>query len=197
MKLRMAENSLFGILLRSAWWISAGLALAIVVIARVLLPAEYFAFGAFAAIPFAGIACVRLWKLTSVPSASRVARTLERVNALSWPEFARLLEDAFQRDGHVVKRLSGAEADFELLKVGRISLVSGRRWKVARTGVEPLRNLVADQEKRDAHDCIYVVAGELTDNARKYAAEKRIRLMQGAELTQLLRGVALPRQRSS
>ena len=39
MKLRMAENSLFAILLRQRWWVSASIALAIGLVAAALLPA--------------------------------------------------------------------------------------------------------------------------------------------------------------
>jgi restriction system protein len=38
MKWEMAENSLFAILLRSAWWISAGIAALMIVAALALLP---------------------------------------------------------------------------------------------------------------------------------------------------------------
>jgi restriction system protein len=68
-------------------------------------------------------------------------------------------------------------------------LVSCKRWKVARTGIEPLRDLYAAKDAREAHECIYIAAGEITDNARKFAAEKKMRLLYGAELAQLLPGV--------
>ena len=49
----MAENSLFAILLRSSWWISAAVAVGIVLLSRVALPQQYFIFGAVAGLPFA------------------------------------------------------------------------------------------------------------------------------------------------
>jgi restriction system protein len=79
--------------------------------------------------------------------------------------------------------------DLELTRSGRLTLVSARRWKVARAGVEPLRELVAAQRAREAQDCTYVAAGEVTANATTFAAQNGIRLLQGAELAELLRGL--------
>ncbi len=105
---------------------------------------------------------------------------------MSWDEFSAALEDAFRRDGYAVSRLNIAGADLELTRSGRVSLVGCKRWKVARTGVEPLRELDAAKQAREAHECIYVAADEITDNARAFAAEKNIRLLHDAELANLL-----------
>ena len=185
MKFQMARNSLFAILLRSPWWISIAAAAGIFAAARLVLP-EIYAF--FVALPFAVIGAYALWQQRRAPSAARVAGTLKALRAMSWDEFSGAIEDAFRRDGYVVNRFGGAEADFKLTKAGRISLVGCKRWKVARTGIEPLRELHAAGRARDAHECIYVAAGEITDNARAFAAGKNIRLLHGAELVKLLPG---------
>jgi restriction system protein len=77
--------------------------------------------------------------------------------------------------------------DFELEKAGRVSLVCARRWKASVTGVEPLKELVAAGEKREAGECVYVCAGELSGKAKAFALEKRIRTLEGAELVTLAR----------
>jgi len=66
--------------------------------------------------------------------------------------------------------------------------VSARRWKAARTGIEPLRDLVGEGEQREARECRYVLTGELTDQARAFAQQQRVRLVAGAELARLVRG---------
>lgn len=183
MKFQMHKNSLFAVLLRSPWWISVAIALGIFLLARFWLP-EAYAF--FVALPFMAIGSYAGWQQLRKPSADRVAATLAALRAMSWGEFSNALEEAFRRDGFVVNRLRGAAADFELTKANRVSLVSCKRWKVARAGIEPLRDLYAAKQARDAHECIYVAAGELTDNARAFAAEKNMRLVHGAELVKLL-----------
>ena len=189
MKLKMAENSLFAILLRSSWWWSFGIALVIVAIARLALPAEYFAYGAFGAFPFVVIGAIAAWKQLRAPSPARVADTLQAIGSMSWNEFSGAIESAYRRDGYAVTRLSTPAADFEVVKAGRTALVSCKRWKVARTGVEPLRELQAARQAREAQQGIYVAAGEISDNARKFASSNGIRVLQGAELAHLLHGI--------
>jgi restriction system protein len=59
MKLRMNDNSLFAILLRSPWWASALLAVGVFGVARLLVPPFY---AAFVPLPFVVIAGVVLWR---------------------------------------------------------------------------------------------------------------------------------------
>jgi restriction system protein len=154
----------------------------------VVLPAEYALYAFFVALPFAVIGCVSGWQQLRAPSAERVAARLEELRALSWEGCGPAIEEAFRRQGYEVARSTLAGVDFELVKSGRVTLVSARRWKVARAGVEPLRELEAALRAREAQDCVYVAAGEVTGNATAYAAQNGIRLLQGAELVELLRG---------
>lgn len=186
MNLKMNKNSLFAILLRSPWWASVLIAAGLIAVARLVIPEAYAPYAYFAALPFLVIAGVAGWRQLRAPSAARVADTLETVRAMSWSDLSAAIEDAFRRDGYMVNRLSGAPADFELTKARRMSLVSCKRWKVARTGIEPLRDLYAATRARDAYECIYIAAGEITDQARAFAVEKNIRLVTGVELARLL-----------
>jgi restriction system protein len=154
----------------------------------VVLPAEYAPYAFFVALPFAVIGCVSGWRQLRTPSAERVAARLEELRALSWEAFGPAIEEAFRRQGYEVARSRLAGVDLELAKSGRVTLVSARRWKVARAGVEPLRELVAALQARDAQDSVFVAAGEVTANATTFAAQNGIRLLQGAELAELLRG---------
>jgi restriction system protein len=190
MNFRMHENSLFAVLLRSPWWISIAIAAGLAVAARLVVPDLY---AVFVGLPFLVIGVIAGWKQLRAPSAKRVAGTLEAVRAMQWGDFSSVLEEAFRRDGYKVSRLSGANADFEMTKDGRVSLVSCKRWKVARTGIEPLRELYAAKRGRAAQECIYVATGDITDNARKFAIENNIRIAQGAELARLLGRLAAPR----
>lgn len=186
MKWKMSEKSLFAILLRSSWWISAAIAAALIAISMGMFPGAFKLYGAFAATPFVVIAGIAAWKKLRAPSAARIDRTLEAVRAMSWGEFASQVENAYRRDGYEVNRLRGDAADLEMTKGGRTAVVSCKRWKVVRTGVEPLRELHATREAREAHEGIYIMAGELSDNARRYANDNKIRLVGGPELVQLM-----------
>lgn len=186
---KMARNSLFAILLRSSWWVSAAVAVVLALLAWVLLPTQFRVAGVLGSFPFVVIAAMAAWRQRHAPSAARVAQTAEAAGAMPWPAFAGLLEQAFRRDGHTVTRRQGA-ADFELERDGRRMLVSARRWKSARTGLEPLRELQA--ARGDAADALYIGLGELSEQASAFAAEHGIAVWQAAELAQALRGIDLP-----
>jgi restriction system protein len=180
---KLPQNSLFAMLMRARWWVSALVALGVFALTRLILP-EGFAL--FASLPFIVIAVVVAWKEIRRPRGARLDRALEALRARSWEEFAAGVEQGYRRLGYSVKRTEGA-ADFELEKDGRVWLVSARRWKAARTGVEPLKELVSAGERRGAQECVVVMTGELTEQARKLAGDKRIKLMEGAGLAALVK----------
>ena len=180
--LKLNKNSLFAILLRSPWWASALVAVALAAGLRLLIPTSY---AVFAALPFAAIAAYVGWQQLRAPSAERLAGTLERLRAMPWEDFSAAIEEAYRREGYTVSRLTG-HADFELVQGSRSTLVACKRWKATRTGIEPLRELEAAGRAREAQGCIYVAAGEITGQAREFAAQKNIRLVQAAELAKLL-----------
>ncbi len=182
MDLKLPENTLFSILLRSRWWVSLLVALGIFGVVRLFLDAGY-AF--FAALPFIVIAGVALWRQRRVPSGARLDAAIDALRAMTWEEFARALEQGYRREGYVVKRVEGA-ADFELERAGRLSLVAAKRWKASRTGVEPLKELLAAGEARGAAECAYVLAGEMTRNALEFAKKTKINWVQGADLVKLI-----------
>ena len=108
------------------------------------------------------------------------------MRALSWPDFCAAVEEGFRRDGYAVNRIARNGADLELVKSGRVTLVGCKRWKVARTGIEPLRELEAAREAHEAHESVYIAAGEITATARAYATEKRVRMVESADLARLV-----------
>jgi restriction system protein len=181
MKLKLHQNSLFAVLGRSPWWLSALLAGGIFGATRLFLPLE---FAIFAASPFAVIAAYVAWKQLRAPSPGRTAAALERLTAMPREGFTAALEAGWRREGYEVTR-SGAPFDLELRREGRVSLVVCRRWKAERTGVEPLRDFYAAGRKREAQELIYVAAGEITAQAHAFAAENKLRLLYGAELARL------------
>lgn len=185
MKLKMAQNSLFAILLRSRWWISFAIALGFVVVSMALLPPQYALFGAVGGLPFAVIGAIALKRQWGAPSPVQVQARLQRAAAMSWGEFGGALEATYRSAGYEVQRTNGG-ADFVLSKGGRTTLVSAKRWKAARQGVEPLRELEAARRAREADAAVFLALGELSENAAAFARATPIRVLQGAELAVLL-----------
>jgi restriction system protein len=187
----MAKNSLFAILLRSPWWISAVIAMLLGLLGFALLPDRFRVVGALSGLPFAvigAIAARRQWRL---PSAARVARTQQDLAKIGWPAFSMLLEQAFRRDGYAVQRGHTTAVDFTIERQGRRTVVCARRWKSARTGLEPLRSLQAARDSAETPEALYIALGEVSDAAQRFAAEQHIAIWQAPELAKALKGLPL------
>ena len=85
----------------------------------------------------------------------------------------------------VVPLSSGHLSALALDKGARLTLVAAKRWKAQRTGVEPLRELVELGEKKGAGERWYFCAGDITENARQFARDKAVKVVEGPELARL------------
>ena len=184
----MAPNSLFAILLRSPWWISAAIAAGLSLLAAALLPAGQRWLGAAAAFPLVVVAVMAARRQWQLPSAAKMAQMQHAVTAMGWPEFSAALEAAFVKAGHTVSRGAGEGVDFELARAGSRVFVSARRWKSASTGLEALRALHKAREAADVADALLIGLGQVTPNAQAFAKQHRIAIWQSAELAQALHG---------
>lgn len=179
----MPKRSLFNILSRAPWWLSVLIAAALFMAVREFMP-DYAA--AAATLPFLGIAAYAAWRQSRVPNPERVGEELASLRSLSWQEFAARMETAFRSKGYAVAAIESGTADFELRKSGRVTLAGCKRWKVAQTGIEPLRELLQAQQAANADECIYVTAGDLSPNAREFAEQNGMRLLCETELVAFL-----------
>ena len=191
MKLKMAKNSLFAVLLRSPWWVSALVALVLTLLSLALLPAEYRAVGVISGLPFVVIAAIAARRQWELPNAARVAETGQAVAKMDWPTFSHLLEQGFRRDGFEVQRSQSEAFDFELSKDGKRMLVCARRWKAARTGLEALRALQTARAAADVSSALYIGLGSVSETGLPFAAKHQITIWRLDELAFALRGLPL------
>lgn len=183
----MAKQSLFAILSRSPWWLSVAVAAALFAAVRLFFP-DFIALSV--ALPFVAVGGYAGWRQLRAPSTTKIADMLGALRAMSWEDFSTLIEEAFRHDGYTVTQLKADAVDYELSRNNRVAVVCCKRWKVARTGIAPIRDLFEAGQARNAHDFIYMVTGEFTANAREFAAEKSIRLLSDVELVRLVTRVA-------
>ena len=186
MKLKMAKNSLFAVLLRSPWWYSLLVVVGFAFAARALLPEPYVVVGMMGAFPFLVISAMSAWRQWKLPNPQKVAATLARAGNMPWADFASTLEKVFTAQGYAVTRLHNPAADLQLTKNGAVTLVSCKRWKAANHGVEALRALHQAQQALGAQHARYISLASVTDNARRFAQENGIVLMAANELGPLL-----------
>ena len=189
MKFKMAPNSLFAILLRSPWWISFVLAIAIMSASLAWLPERFAVYGAIGGLPIAGVGLIAAWRQLRAPSAVQVSANIDAALAMPWREFSKALENAWQQAGYQVERVEGA-ADLRLSEKDQVTLDSARRWKAASHGIEPLRQLHAAMQAQGVASGAYIAAqGTVTDAAVEFANAHGLVLLQGPALAQLLRSV--------
>lgn len=145
-KLRMHPNSLFAVLLRSPWWISVVIAVALAAAARLFLPDLYaLAMGA----PFLVIGVVAGWRQLRAPSAKRVAGTVEAVRAMSWNDFAAAIEAGFRRKTATIPVDSAESAVGALLRrFTAAEIVAAAAADVSDAEREALAELLASEEGR-------------------------------------------------
>ncbi len=186
MKFKMSDKSLFAILLRSPWWISALLVVVFVAVSRAFLPSEYVVFGAMGGFPFLVIAVISAWRQWQAPDPAQVARQVERAMGLSWGEFSEQVAAGYRRQGYEVQRLTTGPADFQLTRAGKVSLLQCKRWKAASLGVEPLRELVSARQTSGADALLVIAMGTLSDSARKLAQVEQVQLVSSQDLAQLM-----------
>jgi len=119
--------------------------------------------------------------------------SLESVRAMSWQEFELLVGEAFRRKGYEVKENGGGGADggidLVLNKNGKKSIVQCKRWKTFSIGVPLIRELYGVMTAERANDCIFVSSGNYTAEARLFAEDKPIWLIDGSELIDLVSSV--------
>ena len=180
---------MFRTLSNAPWWLSVAIAAGLFFVGRLFLP-DLMALSMTG--PFLVIAAYAAWRQWRIPSEKNVAATLEALRDIPWEQFSALVAEAFRNEGCTVEVLDGRKGDFLTRKDGRVSLVSCKRWKVAQTGIGPLRELLEARNNSEAGSCIYISAGEFTDNAHAYAVENSIQLLNGTNLAMFVKRAGMP-----
>jgi len=186
MKLKMSEKSLFATLLRSPWWVSFLVMLAVALVAGALLPEAYKIAGMLGAFPFLVIGVMAAWRQRHAMSSEQMALALTQARTLSWREFSAHVEQALRLQGFEVTRLSHGPADFQIEKNGRITLVSAKRWKAATIGAEHLRELLALCESQQAFSCSCMSLSQFSPSAVDLAQQNPIQLLGPEDVAKLM-----------
>lgn len=182
MAFAMAKSSLFAVLLRSPWWYSVLIGLVIISISSVVVGGQYVLLGIFGALPFFGIAGYAGYKLSQLPSQKRVQEVDQQARKMPATQIAAKIADSYVKERYDSIVFKGNAADLELTRGNRTFLLSSKRFKVANTGIEPLKQLVAAGQKVEATGYLYVALGEISAAAREYANQNDIELIQADRL---------------
>ncbi len=129
--------------------------------------------------------------LVTAVKGSSAARALD---AMSWREFEMLVGEAFRLRGFRVAETGDAGpdggVDLVLKKGAETFLVQCKQWKALKVGVEIVRELYGVMAARGAAGGFVVTSGRFTDDARRFAEGRNVKLVDGDALMKLLDSVS-------
>lgn len=111
---------------------------------------------------------------------------LSTIRDLSWRGFEELVGEAYRRQGYSVIENSGQGADggvdIVVRKDGETILVQCKQWKARKVGVRTVREMFGLLNAQGANEAHVVTVGSFTHEAKEFAADKPIRLIDGLRL---------------
>jgi len=114
----------------------------------------------------------------------------QSISSMTWNQFERLVGEAFRRRGYQVTETGGGGSDGGIdLVLARGSdrfLVQCKQWRTQRVGVTIVRELYGVIAARGAAGGFAVTCGTFTQEARKFARDCGIELIDGDGLTSLI-----------
>jgi restriction system protein len=149
-------------------------------------------------IPFAfvigtGFSAYGRHKRTTLFTNVQTGVSVSVLNGMSWQEFEMLAGEVFRRRGYTVTETGGGGADggvdLVLHKGGEKFLVQCKQWKAFKVGVTTIRELYGVMAAGGAVGGFVVTSGVFTQEATAFAEGRNIDLIDGAELTTLIKTI--------
>lgn len=138
----------------------------------------------------ASISAINSWRKRKLLDSQE---SIETVRNLKWKEFEELVGEAYRRQGYTVCENSGAGPDggidLTLKKSGEVILVQCKQWRNIKVGVNKIRELYGIQVSQNANKSILMTSGFFTQEAKNFAANKSIDLVEGSQLLELIKNV--------
>lgn len=115
------------------------------------------------------------------------------VTELTWDQFEGYLAEYYRRQGSTVRSRGGAAADGGVDLVldgpGGRRIVQAKHWKTRSVGVLALRALWGVLGDEAAQGAVFVTSGTFSGDALAFAEGKRLELVNGARLRQMIADV--------
>lgn len=120
-------------------------------------------------------------------------KDLDSIRALSWREFEELVGEAYRRQGYSVSENVSAGpdegVDLVLKKDSSLVLVQCKQWRSTKVGVNVVREIYGVMMAKHATSAILITSGLFTQEAKNFAADKPIDLVEGNQLARLIANV--------
>jgi restriction system protein len=200
------NESITNLLIQVPWWVSVVLSGAAYLFLRFIFPsidlgspmANSFAKSLSSAAPIialvllipAPIAALNSWRKRKLLDSQK---GIDSIKALGWREFEELVGEAYRRQGYKVveNTTPGPDEGIDLVlkKDGGLVLVQCKHWKSAKVGVNIVRELFGVMTAKHATSGILITSDIFTQEAKNFAANKPIDLVDGPQLLQLIGNV--------
>lgn len=119
--------------------------------------------------------------------------SINTIRNLKWKEFEELVGEAYRRQGYTVYENTSAGpdggVDLTLKKNGELILVQCKQWRNVKVGVDKVRELYGVQVSRNANKSVLITSGFFTQEAKNFASDKPIDLVEGPQLLELIKNV--------
>ncbi len=145
----------------------------------------------FAFILGAGLSAIGRRKRAALFTGVQEGPAVSALDQMSWQEFEMLVGEAYRRKGYSVAETGGRGADggidLILSKDGEKVLVQCKQWKTYKVGVTVIRELYGVMAAEGATGGIVVTSGEYTQEAKSFAEGKKIDLIDGSGLRDMIK----------
>lgn len=115
---------------------------------------------------------------------------IESIRSLSWRKFEELVGEAYRRQGYLVLENEGAGpdggVDLWLRKDGNRYLVQCKQWKSQKVGVNVVREMFGLVSAHQAAGAIIITSGMFTQEAKSFARDKSLDLIEGQQLALMI-----------
>ncbi len=197
------NESLLNLLTRVPWWISVAVAAVAYVFLKFIvpsLPIDVFGGNPFASAartfaPIVALLCLLAGAVSAFKGWRKgrmldSQKNIETVGNLNWKEFEELISEIYRRQGYFVLENpnEGADGgvDLRLRKDGKKIYVQCKHWKERQVGVKVVRELYGVMMAKSADEGVAVTYGTFTQEARDFATDKPISLVDGKRLVGLI-----------
>jgi len=117
-------------------------------------------------------------------------KEIQAIQELSWPEFKVRVAEVYRRFGYIILEnntfTSDPSVDFIMRKGANIYLVQCRYWQNRKLGKREVKNLFSLMHDKQASAVFLLTTGIFTNEARHYALNRPIYLVDGIELVELM-----------
>ncbi|MGE5212579.1 MAG: restriction endonuclease, partial [Nitrospirota bacterium] len=120
-------------------------------------------------------------------------KDLDSIRSLPWKQFEELVAEAYRRKGYGVVENHGVGPDggidLVLKQNGNRFLVQCKQWKRQKVDVRVVREMYGVMTAESATGVIIMTSGLFTQEAKSFAENKPIDLVEGHQLAELVQGV--------